>query len=396
MGTANLEVLRKAIEVGLRDAVSDLSLSDGSNRSLLQVDRLKITILDDFHVLMMGVIESGQDELLRDPHAMQEVFGQLDRSERFQFSKSTTKGGQLAWARAEGDKMRVLWAYFLRNVSRHAWSHSMKLNQLKQLYSHRAGRHVVVFEDLPSPPDSEPLSPPDSPPPTNDDEIALPPPDTPPPPRLPDVPPPPDTPPPLAAPLVEICSSSDHDAPAKPEGMDLVRSMLEAEIETTPPVDHVKHKADIRDRVLKRPACMKRPAAALGSDEDVGGLPGEDKPACMKRPARHVLDGEVGALPDEDEMLRNAAYQCQDVAEERGDEKPAKIRKMHQRGLHIWQLCNQITGKAIIQVNLNQARSQDHAWMAIRVLQALHNKGATVADLQRVKCHALQLHLKRI
>ena len=388
---ADPEVLRKAIDVGIRDCIADLVSSQGSDRSLLQVDRLKITIFDDFHGLMKGVIEAAQDDLLRDTHAMQEIFGQLDRSEKFQLSKSITKGGQQAWARAEGDKMRVLWAYFVRNASRHAWSHSMKLNQLKQLYAHRAGQDDESMLDLPTPPCS-PLgaseledlpSPPDSLPPSNDD-IELEPISH----MLP-------SPPAPAAALHEICSSTDQDedAPARPEGMDLVRSMLEAELETTQPVDHVKHKADMR-RMLKRPAGMKRPAAALASDSsavpggDVGALPGEG--ACMKRPAAAL----VGALPGEAEMLRNAAYHCEDVADERSDVQ-CTIRKMLQRGLHIWQLRDETIDRAIIQVNHKQARNHEHAWMAIRTLKALRDNGATVADLQRVKNHALGLHIAR-
>ena len=83
---ADPEVLRKAIDVGIRDCIADLVPSQGSDRSLLQIDRLKITIFDDLHGLMKGVIEAAQDDLLRDPHAMQEIFGQLDRSEKFQLS----------------------------------------------------------------------------------------------------------------------------------------------------------------------------------------------------------------------------------------------------------------------------------------------------------------------
>ena len=110
----------------------------------------------------------------------------------------------------------------------------------------------------------------------------------------------------------------------------------------------------------------------------------------MKRPAAAL----VGALPGEAEMLRNAAYHCEDVADERSDVQ-CTIRKMLQRGLHIWQLRDVTIDRAIIQVNHKQARNHEHAWMAIRTLKALRDNGATVADLQRVKKHALGLHISR-
>ncbi len=106
------------MEIGLQDRIDFLEdHSDEKNRALLDLPaRVNQKVFDMFWKLYCAVIESKQFDVLDSPLLMQYTLFNIDEARNFALSKCTRKSDQAEYARQEGDKIRLLWSYFLRFV----------------------------------------------------------------------------------------------------------------------------------------------------------------------------------------------------------------------------------------------------------------------------------------
>ena len=157
--TSTVQVER-AIEEVLKTRINELlsdGVSDGLGRCLLDVpSRMNQKVFKKFYKLYVALVNLEQYTVLDSPLYMQYVVFNIDERHSFKISGLLFKHLQTEWARQEGDKLRLLWAYFQRFLEEgrvHQFPRSSDLSRLKMMYFAREGREAekgVAQEDLPS------------------------------------------------------------------------------------------------------------------------------------------------------------------------------------------------------------------------------------------------------
>ena len=407
---------------------SPTSTSSMDGRSLVNLSCLPKLSHKDIEVnafVIASIINFDRDKLIDHPTFMPLVMKSLDDRYGKKLSLQTGVGGRNFWYKWEGDKTRLLWSYFLRQLCRSNTSNNVFVWRLKKLLQERtlksADEHDVFSEQphaalvatesvatgasedpllaLPAFPSPFPL----------DDEsdtdiigpAAL---HAPLPVPLPGVP--------LlsiqplaatagSAPVSEVINLLSDDEledcpplpssffdplpdslpvglkpqkcqrPPAPSDVDTITELLKLQ----PATNAKEHMSAVQKKAkfLKRPAAvaaapsgplLKRPAAVA---------PASSGPASLMRP-RDVEDAAVFEA-------------CMDVCKESllSESRCEVVVHAPQRGIHIYQLKNTITRQAFCQTTDKQFGSQQAAHRAINMLLKISQQGATTNDLQRIK-----------
>ena len=129
--------VQRAVEIGLADRIDYLENNDqDTDRSLLSLPpRINQKIFESCFRLYKCLIECDQNDVLESGLLMQYVVFNTDEARDFNLSCTRKKNDQVEYARQEGDKIRLVWQYFLRSVNdpkrMNAWTHSSALGRLK-------------------------------------------------------------------------------------------------------------------------------------------------------------------------------------------------------------------------------------------------------------------------
>ena len=158
------KVIECAITQALARDISVLASSCSDDRELIDMGkgRFSAKVLEDNFNLVWALIDASEFPCLREQATMTKVMHNIDEANKWRLSGGGTSYARMGWARWEADKIRYIWAYFLRLNARAAWSHSIRIVRLKQHYQRSMAdlepvRPLAALPDYPSsPPDVEP------------------------------------------------------------------------------------------------------------------------------------------------------------------------------------------------------------------------------------------------
>ena len=118
-------------------------------RHIVDLQRLpRIRVQDfepNFHILD-AIISLDKDELMQDVFVVQYCFHLMDADNGFKLSCQEQVGLRQTWSRWEADKLRLLWAYFRKQVNRTQGANEMSCFQLKTFFNARNKNKTVCSD----------------------------------------------------------------------------------------------------------------------------------------------------------------------------------------------------------------------------------------------------------
>ena len=143
METAHAENLAASLsavpEVQARMAHLQANTAD-ADRSLIVFANLPRVGLKDIETnngAIRATIDYTHDKSMRKPLLVQHAMHELDRRAGFLLSAQQRPSHRSEWHRWEGDKLRLLYAYFLKQLDRSKFSYSLPVFHLKVAHQQR-------------------------------------------------------------------------------------------------------------------------------------------------------------------------------------------------------------------------------------------------------------------
>ena len=361
----------------------ELAESESSERDIVIMRGLPRVSTQDIagnEDIIAEIIEFNKDATIAKPFFMEHVWRILDKSLMGRLSKQELVTLQKSCYRWEADKTRLVYSYFLRQVTRSEFSCSLPVFKLKQrwlfkrqevdktptLLSVSACTGISALPDYPGPTcegmdaledfhEDIPICVKSD---TTTAEATLP-----------------------AAPVVDLCSDTE-EAPASKAASLRKRPSPPQDIETTMSCLESRPATNVRQHmkaVRAHAATMKRPASA--PEKKTKTKTKKKKTTCVAKASAAPLDIDHGDFHKH--TLLACIGACSDPMS--SEDRKATIRAGVQRNTYLAQVRDSTLKKAVVQITNRQVGSKENVDAAIRVLLELYTMGASSADLQRCK-----------